>query len=114
MSCYYHQKVHTKEEYKNTHINCLHHGHCLNPIECPLFKNCPAHVNGRNMFLAWSVGHKKVGELCHGDHLSSSCSSSGEKYPIKLCDACRHEDDCTSSSCSASEDDLFKACNQKS
>jgi hypothetical protein len=86
MSCYYHQKVHTEEEY--THINCLHHGHCLNPIECPLFKNCPAHVNGKNMFLAWSVGHRKV--TCHGDHLSSSCSSS----------------------CSASEDDLLKACNQ--
>ncbi len=54
MECSYHKKVHTKYDSLNTHLLCVDHGHCLNPIECPLFKNCPAHINGKNMCLAWS------------------------------------------------------------
>jgi hypothetical protein len=52
MECKYHKTTHT-EPYN--HDDCVRHGHCLNPVQCPYFKDCPMHKNGSNMFLAWSA-----------------------------------------------------------
>lgn len=89
MSCPYHKKIHVESDYKNAHQGCVQHGHCLNPTQCPLFKTCPAHVGGKNMFLSWSSSQ------C--EHTDSSSSSQ-----------CGHDD---SSSCSGCEDDLLKEIN---
>jgi hypothetical protein len=89
MSCIYHKVIHTDLDYQNAHQHCVNHGHCLNPTQCPMFKSCPAHVCGKNMFLAWTSS------TCDG-YDSSSCSG------------------CDSSSCSGCEDDLLKAVNQMS
>lgn len=45
MECQYHKKKYTINEY-SAHLGCVKHGHCLNPVQCPLFKNCPTHING--------------------------------------------------------------------
>ena len=41
------------------HSGCEAHGHCLNPIECTLFKTCPSHK--KNTGLSWSVA-RNVGK----------------------------------------------------
>ncbi len=50
--CPYHQTVHVDLSWD--HSGCQQHGHCLNPVQCPYFTQCPMHVDGKNMFLAWS------------------------------------------------------------
>ena len=54
--CPYHKIMHTKGDLFG-HSSCKRHGHCLNPVQCTLFKSCPMHQNGANMFLAW---HAKI------------------------------------------------------
>ena len=49
--CAYHGIQHI-ENYD--HSVCIIHGHCLNPMQCNQFKDCPMHINGKNMSLAWS------------------------------------------------------------
>lgn len=58
MECQYHKKIHEENEY--SHIDCVEHGHCLNPVQCPLFKTCPTHI-GEKDALSWiSFFNKKL------------------------------------------------------
>lgn len=54
VKCPYHKVIHKESEY-HEHNGCVQHGHCLNPVQCPLFTTCPAHTGGKNLFLAWNA-----------------------------------------------------------
>ena len=40
MYCVYHKIIHKKE----SHQDCIKHGHCLYPSGCPLFAICPLYT----------------------------------------------------------------------
>ena len=39
MQCPYHKRVHQANE--DNHEGCISHGHCLNPLQCTVWHQCP-------------------------------------------------------------------------
>ncbi len=62
MHVHYLQKDKHYFQKDNQHSDCVSHGHCLWPVECILFQDCPVHRNQQGEDLAASI-EKKIADV---------------------------------------------------
>jgi hypothetical protein len=66
MACAYHNCRHSAKDIANAdgrnkgHLGCYDHGHCLNPVQCPLSAGCPTQAPGYDGLAAQKAHAAKV------------------------------------------------------